>query len=180
MRIIRGSHKGRKIQAPGNLPVRPTTDFAKESIFNIIENHYDIDGLVILDLFAGTGSISYEFASRGASQVIAVDINAGCINFIRNTASDIGFDAIKTIKSSTFGYLNICRQKFDIIFADPPYDIEGLDILVRKIFDKDLLDEDGIFILEHSSGWNFSSSPEFMEERRYGRVHFSLFRKAHK
>lgn len=180
MRIIRGSHKGRKIHAPGNLPVRPTTDFAKESLFNIIENHYDIEGLSVLDLFAGTGSISYEFASRGASQVIAVDINGRCISFIRETAAEIGFEAIRTVKSSAFGYLNICRQRFNIVFADPPYDIEGLDILVRKIFDNDILEEGGLFILEHSAGWKFSSVPEFSEERRYGKVHFSMFRKPNK
>lgn len=177
MRIIRGSHRGRKIHAPGNLPVRPTTDLAKESLFNIIENHYDIEGLTILDLFAGTGSISYEFASRGANEVISVDINLRCINFIRDTSTAIGFKAIKTFRTSAFGFLNLCRQKFDVIFADPPYDIDGLDVLVSKIFDKGILQDDGIFILEHSAGWKFTDFKEFVEERKYGKVHFSMFRK---
>jgi len=177
MRIIRGSHRGRKIHTPGNLPVRPTTDLAKESLFNIIENHYDLEGLTILDLFAGTGSISYEFASRGAAEVISVDINPRCVNFIRDTATTIGFSEIKTVKTSAFGFLNLCRQKFDIIFADPPYDIEGLDILTRKIFELGLLKDGGIFILEHSAGWSFIDYKEFSEERKYGKVHFSIFRK---
>ena len=136
-----------------------------------------MEGLSILDLFAGTGSITYEFASRGAAEVIAVDINPRCVGFIRDTAREIGFESVKTIKSSAFGFLNTCRQKFDIIFADPPYDIEGLDVLVTKIFEKGLIKDDGIFILEHSAGWKFTDYKEFVEERKYGKVHFSIFSK---
>ena len=132
MRIIRGIHRGRKITPPSNLPVRPTTDLAKESLFNILDNHIDFEDMHVLDLYAGTGSISYEFASRGGRLVIAVDINPKCISYINETATRLGFKNMKAIRSSSITFLDHCKEKFNIIFADPPYDLEGIEEVIKK------------------------------------------------
>lgn len=126
MRIIRGTHRGRKITAPANLPVRPTTDLAKESLFNILDNHVYFEDLKVLDLYSGTGSIAYEFASRESKLVVAVDINPKCVAFIQETSTRLAFDNLKVVRSSSIGFLNHCKDKFDLIFADPPYDLEGV------------------------------------------------------
>jgi len=177
MRIIRGTHRGRKITAPANLPVRPTTDLAKESLFNILDNHIYFEDIRVLDLYAGTGSISYEFASRGSQQVIAVDIHPYCVRFINETATRLGFNQMKAIRSSSLGFLNHCSDKFDLIFADPPYDLEGVEEVVKLVFEKDLLRESGWLIIEHSQEKDFSAFPNFAEHRNYGKVNFSFFRK---
>ena len=130
MRIVSGILRGRIIQPPKNLRARPTTDFAKENLFNVIESHRDVEGADVLDLFAGTGSISYEFASRGAASVVSVEINAVHYDFIRRTARNFGLDRIHPVKANAFLYLKSCSKQFDLIFADPPYDIAGSDTTV--------------------------------------------------
>ena len=177
MRIIRGTHRGRKITAPSNLPVRPTTDLAKESLFNILDNHLYFEDLRVLDLYAGTGSISYEFASRGGQLVIAVDINPKCISFITETAAKLGFTNMKAVRSSSIGFLEHSRSKYDVIFADPPYDLEGIEEVVDIVIKKELLADGGWLILEHGEGKNFSALPGFYQHRNYGKVNFSFFRK---
>lgn len=177
MRIIRGIHRGRKITAPAGLPVRPTTDLAKESLFNILDNHIYFEDIQVLDLYAGTGSISYEFASRGSQQIVSVDINPGCVRFISETATRLGFNRIKAIRSSSIGYLNHCSEKFDLIFADPPYDLEGIEEVVKIVFDRHLLNDGGWLIIEHSKGKDFSTFQNFFQHRNYGKVNFTFFRK---
>ena len=177
MRIIRGTHRGRKITAPASLPVRPTTDLAKESLFNILDNHLYFEDVRVLDLYAGTGSISYEFASRGSKMIIAVDIHPQCVRFISETAARLGFNQLKAIRSSSIGFLDHCREKFDLIFADPPYDLEGIEEVIKLVFDKELLSEGGWLIIEHAQGKNFSAFPNFSQHRNYGKVNFSFFRK---
>lgn len=177
MRIIRGTHRGRKITAPDSLPVRPTTDLAKESLFNILYNHIYFEDIRVLDLYAGTGSISYEFASRGSQQIISVDIHPQCVRFISETAAQLGFNQMKAIQSSSIGFLNHCSEKFDLIFADPPYELEEIDEVINLVFDKQLLQEGGWLIIEHSPGKDFSSFPNFSQHRNYGKVNFTFFRK---
>jgi len=175
VRIISGTHKGRIISPPKNLPVRPTTDFAKESLFNILNNNLDFEELSALDLFSGTGSISFELASRGCPSIIAVDNNFKCFAFIRETAEKLGLSAIKAIKHDSFGFITKSTKKFDLIFADPPYDHPLLKTLPDLIFTKPLLLPEGWFILEHSSNDSFSKHPNFIEKRTYGNVNFSIF-----
>lgn len=175
MRIIRGSHRGRKITAPASLPVRPTTDLAKESLFNILENNIYFEDVRVLDLYAGTGSISYEFASRGAPLVIAVDINPRCVKFIAETAGKLEFSQLKPIRSSSLGYLRQSAGKFDLIFADPPFDLEGIREIADLVFERQLLNPDGWLIIEHSQQHDFSAHPNFFERRKYGKVNFSFF-----
>jgi 16S rRNA (guanine(966)-N(2))-methyltransferase RsmD len=173
MRIISGSLKGRRIQAP-SLPVRPTTDFAKESLFNVLNNRVDFDELNVLDLFAGIGSISYEFASRGAS-VLAVEINPKCADFIKQTVEHLHIENFHIMRTDAFAYIAKTRQTFDLIFADPPYDLPTMDLLPSLIFEYNLLNPNGIFILEHSEKQDYSNVPQFLELRKYGKVHFSFF-----
>ncbi|MBQ5854217.1 MAG: RsmD family RNA methyltransferase [Alistipes sp.] len=177
MRIISGKFKGRAINPPKNLRARPTTDFAKENLFNILTNLVEFDQCDILDLFAGTGSISYEFASRGAKSVTSVEINAVHHNFIRTTAKALGADNIFVVKANVFLYLRSCTKSFDIIFSDAPYDLEGLEQVVSLVLDGDILKQDGIFIFEHSDKYNFENHPLFWQSRSYGSVQFSLFKK---
>ena len=177
MRIISGKFKGRAINPPKNLRARPTTDFAKENLFNILTNLVEFDQCDILDLFAGTGSISYEFASRGAKSITSVEINAVHHNFIRTTAKALGADNIFVVKANVFLYLRSCTKSFDIIFSDAPYDLEGLEQVVSLVLDGDILKQDGIFIFEHSDKYNFENHPIFWQSRSYGSVQFSLFKK---
>lgn len=177
MRIIRGTHRGRRITPPANLPVRPTTDLAKESLFNILDNHIYFDDIRVLDLYAGTGSISYEFASRGSQLVIAVDIHPRCVSFISETATKLGLSQLRAVRSSSIGFLNHCSEKFDLIFADPPYELEGVEDVIRLVFERQLLLDNGWLIIEHSQGRDFSSFPNFTQHRNYGKVNFSFFKK---
>ncbi len=178
MRIIGGSHKGRLIRPQGNLPVRPTTDLAKESLFNILNNRIDFEGLAVLDLFAGTGSISYEFASRGAGEVISVDLNKNCIDFIKKTVQFFQFKNMKVIRADAFKFIQNSYLKYDIVFADPPYDLDNVGELPRLISASEILKPEALFILEHSSKFDFSKSAFFIEKRNYGKVNFSFFRNA--
>lgn len=176
MRIISGKHKGRRLTAPNNLPVRPTKDMAKEALFNILNNRYYFPDLKVLDLFSGTGNISFEFASREVAQITAVDLNAGCVNYIDKISNQLELE-IGTIKSDVFSFLAKHTQKYDIIFADPFYDMEKMDFakIPALIFDRDLLLKDGILIIEHSKRTNLSDLPNFLEERKYGGSAFSFF-----
>ena len=172
MRIISGTHKGRRLIAPNTLPVRPTTDRAKEALFNILENRYFFDGKNVLDLFSGTGNISFEFASRGCEKILAVDNNFNCINYIEKTSDELGFN-ISIIKSNCLQYLKNCKQQFNFIFADPPYDYEKYQELKNLVFEKNLVKKDGVLILEHNKDTSFEA--DNIELRKYGTVHFSVF-----
>ncbi|MFK5973548.1 MAG: RsmD family RNA methyltransferase [Flavobacteriaceae bacterium] len=176
MRIISGKHKGRHIKAPKKLPVRPTTDMAKEALFNILNNRYDLGGIQVLDLFAGTGNISYEFASRGTEHITCIDIDHGCIKFISQTSEALEF-GITTVKSNVFNYLEKSRIKADIIFADPPYDmsLEELTKINSLVFKNNLLLENGVLIIEHSKQTKLEQLEYFSETRKYGGCNFSFF-----
>lgn len=175
MRIISGKNKGRKIVAPTNLPVRPTTDFAKESLFNILNNHVDFADLEVLDLFAGTGNISYEFCSRGSESVTAIDIDKKCARFIQQTAQKLDFKNLYIIQSDYRSFLNRTVKKWDLIFADPPYNMEKIDNIPGLIFENQLLKQNGILVIEHSQNIDFSGFDGFVEHRIYGKVNFSFF-----
>ena len=177
MRIIGGKFKGKAILPPQGYKARPTTDFAKEGLFNILNNEYEIEGLKVLDLFGGTGAISYEFASRGAEMVYCVEMLPLHANFIKSQAAALGMRNLTVVRHNVFEFLDICHEKFDIIFADPPYAIEGLGELPDKVFAKDILHPGAYFILEHPEEYNFESNPYFVKERKYGNVHFSFFEK---
>ncbi|MCF7560653.1 16S rRNA (guanine(966)-N(2))-methyltransferase RsmD [Sabulilitoribacter multivorans] len=176
MRIISGKYKSRKIIAPKNLPVRPTTDMAKESLFNIINNLYYFDEISVLDLFAGTGNISYEFASRGVEQITCVDQDFGCIKFINQTSEAFEMP-IQTIKSDVFKFLEKSSLQTDIIFADPPYSFsdEEFSKIPELVFQKNLLFENGILIIEHSKHTNLSQLKNFNYSKNYGGSVFSFF-----
>lgn len=176
MRIISGSHKGRRLTAPNNLPVRPTTDFAKEALFNILRVRYYFDELKVLDLFTGIGNISFEFASRGVPNITSVDVHPGCIQYVEKIAEEFSFP-IQTIKSDFSKYLESASGKFDVIFADPPYDFdrEQLSAILSKVFEKELLNEDGLLVIEHSKIIDLSDLQHFSEARKYGGNVFSFF-----
>ncbi|MDB4924907.1 16S rRNA (guanine(966)-N(2))-methyltransferase RsmD [Mucilaginibacter sp.] len=176
MRIIGGSLKGLRLNPPKNLPVRPTTDLAKEALFNILQNQIEFDDIKVLDLFCGTGNITYEFASRGAKQVIAVDRSIHCINYIKDTARQHGLIQIKTFKADIFKYLQLETDQYDLIFADPPYDMNQIPEIPKNIFDKGLLSPHGLLIVEHQSMQNLSNHPAFIEQRKYGHSSFSFFK----
>jgi 16S rRNA (guanine(966)-N(2))-methyltransferase RsmD len=177
MRIISGTYKGRIINPPRNLRARPTTDFAKENLFNVLAGfELDYSECDVLDLFAGTGSVSYEFASRGARSVTAVEINAVHWTFIRRTAAELHFTAFYPVKANVFNYLRACSRQFDIVFSDAPYDLAGSDEVIPLVLDNGLLRPGGLLIFEHSKGHDFSSHPSFLQTRNYGSVQFSLFR----
>ena len=161
--------------APANLPVRPTTDLGKESLFNILNNYFYFDRITVLDLFAGTGNISLEFASREAVSVTSVDNFQGCTDFIRKMAATLKYDNLSVIKSDAFAFLEKSRQQYDIIFADPPYDLEGIERLPELVFGKGLLKKEGWLVLEHSKIYDFSEHPQFYQHRKYGKLNFTFF-----
>lgn len=148
---------------------------AKESLFNILQNRVDFEDIEVLDLFSGTGSISYEFASRETKQVVAVEKDFRYARFIQDTAKQFGFDRLNVVKSDCFRFISGTRSKYDLIFADPPYELETLKTIPDLIFQHELLKENGIFILEHPAAYSFSGHPHFKEMRNYSRVHFSFF-----
>ncbi len=177
MRIISGSLKGRRFQAPGNLPARPTTDAAKESLFNILGNHLYWDELTVLDLFAGIGSISMEFISRGVQRVHAVDSHPGCTAFIRELALKLGVENLQVFRQDALGFVERSRYEYNLIFADPPFQSPDIARIPGIVLDSACLVPEGIFILEHSGLYHFGQDPRCIEERRYGKVHFSFFKK---
>lgn len=176
MRIVAGKFRSRRIIAPNNLPVRPTTDMAKEALFNILNNSYYFEDLSVLDLFAGIGSISFEFASRGCTDITAVDAHFGCINFLEKTSKELEID-LKTVKSDVFTFLERSSKPFDLIFADPPYDMETDRFLelCKLVFDRNLLKPEGTLIIEHSKQTVLSEHPKFDKARKYGSNVFSFF-----
>jgi len=176
VRIISGKYKGRRLSPPKNLPVRPTTDMSKEALFNILNNHFNFAELKVLDLFAGTGNISYEFASRGCEPIIAVDADYGCVSFIKKTATEFEFD-ISAIKSDVFQYLERAKGEFDIIFSDPPYNLEQADFekINTLVFEKELLATDGMLVIEHSKHTKLDHLDHFSFQKNYGGSVFSFF-----
>lgn len=174
MRIINGTHKGRVIKVPKDLPVRPTTDFAKEGLFNILNNKINYDDTKVLDLFSGTGHISLEFASRGSKDILSVDKNFKCSGFLRAISKELKFD-IDAVKSDVFDFLKNCNQKFDLIFADPPYEMENIPMIHQLVFDKHLLKPNGLLIIEHGPRTNLETLSGFTQKRSYGNVNFSFF-----
>ncbi|SHG97026.1 RsmD family RNA methyltransferase [Flagellimonas flava] len=176
MRIISGKFKGKRISAPKKLPVRPTTDMAKEGLFNILNNRFYLDDLKVLDLFAGTGNISFEFASRGCNELTAVDGFPGCVQFIAKVAKELD-SPMTAVKSDVFKFLERTTDKFNLIFADPPYSFEDskFETLVNMVFANKHLLEDGLLVVEHSSLTDLSQHPCFSESRKYGGSVFSFF-----
>lgn len=174
MRIISGKNKGRHIDPGKDFSARPTTDVAKEGLFNILNNHFDFENITVLDLFSGTGSISYEFVSRGVNKITAVEVNYRHASFIRTTAKKLSMN-INIVQTNAFLYIKKTKQKFDLIFADPPYQLSDLSLIPDVVFDHNILSDDGWLIVEHSSKHNFSTHKYFKECREYGKVHFSFF-----
>jgi 16S rRNA (guanine966-N2)-methyltransferase len=175
MRIISGSRKGKIIKAPSQLPVRPTTDYAKESFFNILNNLMDPHEISFLDLFSGTGNFAYEMASRGCTRVTAVDVHGPCVKFIQKTATNLTFDGIHAVREDALRYLRGNRSQFDVIFADPPYEYESYDLLIALVLEHDRLTPDGMLVLEHSPRTSFEGHPHLFDFRKYGNVCFSFF-----
>ena len=175
MRIISGRYGGRVFQPPAKMPhTRPTTDLAKEGLFNILENNLTIDQLKTLDLFGGTGSISYELASRGAEDLTIIEKDPAMANYIRQTAEKIGIN-LKLIQMEVFKYIDQSVSKYDFIFAGPPYALTTIDELPVRIFEKQLLNEGGWFVLEHTPRNSYKTHPHFKAERSYGTTVFSIF-----
>lgn len=177
MRIISGTLKGKMITPPAKYDARPTTDFAKEGLFNVLMGEVDLEEAVMLDLFSGTGSISYEAASRGCKDIVAVEMNPVNAGFIKKTAASLGIKGMQVVHHNVFDFIGICTKRFDFVFADPPYAIAGLDTLPAKILGSSFLADDGLFVLEHPAAYSFDNEPGFVKERKYGNVHFSFFRK---
>lgn len=175
MRIISGEHKGILINAPKNLPVRPTTDRSKESLFNILENNFDLKGLMVLDIYSGTGNIAYEFCSRGATLVDAVDIHEKCIAFIKETKLKLKFEKLNPIKKDAFSYIKNCTKKYDIIFADAPYANKQIIEIPRLVAENNLLNKNGWLIIEHEIHLDLNSEKGFFDKRIYGQSAFSFF-----
>ena len=177
MRIISGSLRGKSINPPAGYQARPTTDFAKEGLFNILAGMIDFEQTTFLDLFSGTGSVSFEMASRGCSDIVAVEMNPVNANFIKKTTSALGIEGMQVVHHNVFDFLPICTKQFDLVFADPPYALDGLGLLPAKVLSAGFLKDDGLFILEHGAEYNFAADPGFLKEKKYGNVHFSFFRK---
>lgn len=176
MRIITGLYKGRHFDVPRSFKARPTTDFAKENIFNVVNGYMDLDGAVALDLFAGTGSISLELLSRGCSHVVSVEADRDHAAFIRQCMTKIGTDDCLLIRGDVFRFMKSCKQQFDFIFADPPYALKQLPEIPSLIFQYGLLKEGGLLVFEHGKDNDFSAHEHFVEHRSYGSVNFSLFK----
>jgi len=179
MRIITGIYKGRHFEIPRSFKARPTTDFAKENIFNVLTGYMDFEGASALDLFSGTGSISLELLSRGCSEVVSVEMDRDhhrficeCVKKLTNTQPS----TILPLRADAFRFLKSCRQQFDLVFADPPYALKELPTIPDLVFERGILKEGGLFVFEHGKDHNFSQHPHFVEHRSYGSVNFTLFR----
>ena len=176
MRIVTGIYKGRHFDIPRSFKARPTTDFAKENIFNVLKGYLDFEDAMALDLFAGTGSISYELLSRGCASVVSVELDRDHARFISECLKKLGTNKDVLIRGDVFRFLKSCHQQFDFIFADPPYALPELTKIPSLIFEYGLLKENGIFVFEHGKQNNFSEHPHFVEHRSYGSVNFSIFK----
>ena len=175
MRIITGRYKGRHFDIPRTFKARPTTDFAKENIFNVLTQYVDFDGATALDLFSGTGSISLELLSRGCQQVVSVEMDRDHHRFIQDCLKKLDTKACIPIRGDVFRFLKSCRQQYDLIFADPPYALKELPEIPDLVIGRQLLKDGGIFVFEHGKDYDFSNHPHFLEHRSYGSVNFSLF-----
>ncbi len=180
MRIVTGIYKGRHFDIPRSFKARPTTDFAKENIFNVLKGYVDFDGASALDLFSGTGSISLELVSRGCQTVVSVEADRDHHRFIQECLKKLGTTACIPIRGDVFRFVRSCRQQYDFIFADPPYALKELPQIPDLVLQQGLLKEGGIFVFEHGKDHDFSIHPQFVEHRQYGSVNFSLFRAAEK
>ncbi len=175
MRIISGKNKGIRFNPPKNIPTRPTTDFAKEGLFNFLSNYFNFDNIKFLDLFGGTGSISYEFASRGCTDITNIEKFPKCAAFIQKTATEMKYEGFKSYCMDVFTYIDNCRESYDLIFAGPPYALENLNAIPDIIIDKKLIDGAGWFIMEHNPNHHFDNHPHFYTKRNYGDTIFSIF-----
>ena len=176
MRIIRGKYGRRRFDVPHNITARPTTDFARENIFNIIENLMDLEGAKALDLFAGTGAVSYELLSRGCSEVTAVEKASTQLAFIRKVKETLGDENLRIVRGDVFKFISSAKEQYDFIFADPPYDLPNFGTIPELILNSDLVKDGTLVVIEHSRKFDFSSLPYFFEHREYGSVNFSLFK----
>lgn len=176
MRIITGLYKGRRFDIPRSFKARPTTDFAKENIFNVLSQYIDFEGTSALDLFSGTGSISLELVSRGCANVTSVEMDRDHHAFIVSCLKKLDTKVCTPLRADTFKFIKACRIKYDFIFADPPYALKNLADIPDTIFQHEILKEEGIFVLEHGKDYDFSNHPKFLEHRAYGSVNFSIFR----
>ena len=175
MRIITGIYKGRHFDIPRSFKARPTTDFAKENIFNVLMQYVDFEDAQALDLFSGTGSISLELVSRGCRQVVSVEMDRDHHRFIQECLKKLNTDKCVPIRGDVFRFLKSCKQQYDFIFADPPYALKELPQIPDIIFERQLLKEEGLFVFEHGKDYDFSNHPHFLEHRSYGSVNFTLF-----
>ena len=175
MRIIRGKYGRRRFDVPTNITARPTTDYARESIFNVLENLIDLEGSTALDLFSGTGAMSFEFLSRGCAAVTSVEKATTQFNFLPKVKKMLGDDNLTQVKGDVFRFIGSCTRKFDIIFADPPYDLPNLPELPQLILNSGMVKEGTIVVVEHSKHNDFSALPQFMQHRTYGKVNFTIF-----
>ena len=175
MRIIGGRLKGIRINPPANLPVRPTTDMAKEALFNILHNRFDLDECDILDLFCGTGNLTFEFASREARTILAIDQDFGCINWVKQASKQYEFDQVEVRKGDVFKLLKQIKSHYDLIFADPPYHLATIPQIPVIVFEQKLLKPDGLLIVEHQSNMKMDKQPGYTETRKYGNSSFSFF-----
>ena len=175
MRIITGIYKGRRFDIPRTFKARPTTDFAKESIFNVVNGYINLDGCTAVDLFSGTGSIALEMLSRGCAEVISVEADKDHYAFIRQCLKKIGATNCMAIRGDALKFIKSCHRQFDFIFADPPYSMPEIEQIPQMIIDKNMIADGGLFVFEHGKGNDFSAMPRFVEHRAYGSVNFSLF-----
>ena len=175
MRIIRGIYGRRRFDVPTNITARPTTDMARENIFNVLENLVDFEGLTALDLFAGTGAVTFEFASRGCSQVVCVEKAKTQYDFIRKVKEQLNADMVTPMRGDVFRFIASCQQHFDIIFADPPYDLPQLPQVPELILQSAMVKPGTLVVVEHSRANDFAQLPHFMQHRVYGKVNFSIF-----
>jgi len=176
MRIITGKYKGRHFEIPRTFKARPTTDFAKENLFNVLNHYIDFEDATALDLFSGTGSITLELLSRGCSHVISIEADRDHHRFIQDCLKKIDTQACVPLRGDVFRFVKSCKQQFDFIFADPPYALKELPTIPDLIFEKNLLKEDGVFVFEHGKDYDFSTHSHFAEHRSYGSVNFTLFK----
>lgn len=175
IRIIGGELKGRKISAPSNLPVRPTTDYAKEGLFNVLNNSIDFESVKALDLFSGTGNITYELGSRGCPEITSVDVNFHCIQFIKETTAKLEMKQVKVVRSDVYSFLSKAKRQWDLIFADPPFEQKEVIKIPGIVFEKNLLAPEGRLIIEHPDRVLFPDTSRLIETRHYGKVNFSIF-----
>lgn len=176
MRIVSGKFKGRHFDPPSNITARPTTDFAKESLFNLINNEMNIEGITALDLFAGTGSISYELVSRGAAYVTAVEMAQTQLAYIHKVCGLLKIDNLRIVKQEVFRFIDNTQVAYDLVFADPPYQLPNITEIPDHVLSHNHLKKDGLLIVEHGSKTSFEGHPAFYDHRNYGNVHFSFFR----